>query len=141
MILHRSTCIVPSSALDCDVRLAPMHDNILGLYRILYTTSHQDGWQKDEQANCQRRRLFLLEAINAVRIANGQLGLERTDNNLDLTNWPQVTPINQKNYYTFVSTHQATTQFCFLASTLGNRTSLPRSRCWRFACKAFRRYN
>ncbi|KAG8529983.1 uncharacterized protein KY384_005465 [Bacidia gigantensis] len=27
-------------------------------------------------------------------------GLERTDNNMDLTNWPQVGMINQKNYYT-----------------------------------------
>ena len=28
------------------------------------------------------------------------LGLARTDNNLDLTTWPQVNMINQKNYYT-----------------------------------------
>ncbi|KAI9691369.1 MAG: actin-like protein arp8 [Bogoriella megaspora] len=27
-------------------------------------------------------------------------GLQRTDNNLDLTTWPQVNMINQKNYYT-----------------------------------------
>ncbi|KAF7544543.1 hypothetical protein G7Z17_g9867 [Cylindrodendrum hubeiense] len=27
-------------------------------------------------------------------------GLERTDNGMKLTNWPDVTPINQKNYYT-----------------------------------------
>ncbi|PNY20892.1 actin-related protein 8 [Tolypocladium capitatum] len=27
-------------------------------------------------------------------------GLERTDNGMRLTNWPDVTPINQKNYYT-----------------------------------------
>ncbi|ETN42462.1 uncharacterized protein HMPREF1541_01618 [Cyphellophora europaea CBS 101466] len=27
-------------------------------------------------------------------------GLERTDNNMDLTTWPQVVAINQKNYYT-----------------------------------------
>ena len=26
-------------------------------------------------------------------------GLERTDNNMDMTSWPQVVPINQKNYY------------------------------------------
>jgi actin-related protein 8 len=26
-------------------------------------------------------------------------GLERTDNNMDLTSWPQVVAINQKNYY------------------------------------------
>ncbi|KAI5310814.1 actin-like protein arp8 [Ascosphaera atra] len=27
-------------------------------------------------------------------------GLERTDNNMELSSWPQVAPINQKNYYT-----------------------------------------
>ena len=27
-------------------------------------------------------------------------GLERTDNNMDLTSWPHIIPINQKNYYT-----------------------------------------
>ncbi|ORY17821.1 hypothetical protein BCR34DRAFT_474234 [Clohesyomyces aquaticus] len=27
-------------------------------------------------------------------------GLERTDNNMETTSWPQVAPINQKNYYT-----------------------------------------
>jgi len=27
-------------------------------------------------------------------------GLARTDNNMDLSTWPQVNPINQKNYYT-----------------------------------------
>ncbi|EAW13965.1 putative chromatin remodeling complex subunit (Arp8) [Aspergillus clavatus NRRL 1] len=27
-------------------------------------------------------------------------GLERTDNNMELSNWPQIAPINQKNYYT-----------------------------------------
>lgn len=27
-------------------------------------------------------------------------GLERTDNGMKLTTWPDVTPINQKNYYT-----------------------------------------
>lgn len=27
-------------------------------------------------------------------------GLERTDNNMDLTSWPAIAAINQKNYYT-----------------------------------------
>ncbi|RAH46846.1 putative chromatin remodeling complex subunit (Arp8) [Aspergillus brunneoviolaceus CBS 621.78] len=27
-------------------------------------------------------------------------GLERTDNNMELSSWPQIPPINQKNYYT-----------------------------------------
>ena len=31
---------------------------------------------------------------------NKLAGLERTDNNMDLTTWPQVGMINQKNYYT-----------------------------------------
>lgn len=29
-------------------------------------------------------------------------GLERTDNNMDLSSWPVIPAINQKNYYTFV---------------------------------------
>jgi hypothetical protein len=29
------------------------------------------------------------------------LGLERTDNNMELSSWPVVAPINQKNYYTY----------------------------------------
>lgn len=31
-----------------------------------------------------------------------RLGLERTDNNMELSSWPQIAPINQKNYYTYV---------------------------------------
>jgi len=27
-------------------------------------------------------------------------GLQRTDNNMEFTTWPQVNMINQKNYYT-----------------------------------------
>ncbi|OKL57092.1 hypothetical protein UA08_07571 [Talaromyces atroroseus] len=30
-------------------------------------------------------------------------GLERTDNNMELSSWPQIAPINQKNYYTYVT--------------------------------------
>lgn len=34
-------------------------------------------------------------------VANPRVeGLERTDNNMDLTTWAQVVMINQKNYYT-----------------------------------------
>ncbi|KAM5475563.1 Actin-like protein arp8 [Microsporum audouinii] len=29
-------------------------------------------------------------------------GLQRTDNSMDLTSWPQIVAINQKNYYTYV---------------------------------------
>jgi hypothetical protein len=29
-------------------------------------------------------------------------GLERTDNGMKQTSWPDVMPINQKNYYTYV---------------------------------------
>ena len=30
-------------------------------------------------------------------------GLQRTDNNMEFTTWPQVPMINQKNYYTYVN--------------------------------------
>ncbi len=29
-------------------------------------------------------------------------GLERTDNGMKQTSWPEISMINQKNYYTFV---------------------------------------
>lgn len=51
------------------------------------------------------RRLMLPHCL----ILNPQLimwvcvGLERTDNNMELTTWPQVNMINQKNYYTSVT--------------------------------------
>lgn len=35
-------------------------------------------------------------------------GLERTDNGMKQTNWPEVTPINQKNYYTYALPATAT---------------------------------
>lgn len=31
-----------------------------------------------------------------------RLGLERTDNGMKQSSWPDVIPINQKNYYTYV---------------------------------------
>jgi actin-related protein 8 len=34
------------------------------------------------------------------RLLIAKTGLERTDNNMDLSTWPQVPMINQKNYYT-----------------------------------------
>jgi hypothetical protein len=40
-------------------------------------------------------RLELREMYNAD---NCHTGLARTDNNMDLTSWPQVNMINQKNY-------------------------------------------
>ena len=39
-------------------------------------------------------------SIQAILLAKWLIGLERTDNNMDLTTWPQVNMINQKNYYT-----------------------------------------
>lgn len=38
--------------------------------------------------------------LNSSLIMWGSVGLERTDNNMELTIWPQVNMINQKNYYT-----------------------------------------
>jgi actin-related protein 8 len=41
---------------------------------------------------------ILMKHSNAA--ADELIGLERTDNNMEMTSWPVVTPINQKNYYT-----------------------------------------
>lgn len=46
-----------------------------------------------------RWKIPITRCISADMIS---LGLERTDNGMKLTSWPDVTPINQKNYYTCV---------------------------------------
>lgn len=33
--------------------------------------------------------------------SDSSTGLERTDNNMSLSSWPQIVAINQKNYYTY----------------------------------------
>lgn len=39
-------------------------------------------------------------------------GLERTDNSMGLSSWPVVAPINQKNYYTYVTTALLIVPYC-----------------------------
>ena len=46
------------------------------------------------------KRFLFVHSVYVTEIAIP--GLERTDNNMDLTMWPQVNMINQKNYYTYV---------------------------------------
>lgn len=44
------------------------------------------------------------EGKTTSQLANYKLtptGLERTDNNMELSSWPQIPAINQKNYYTY----------------------------------------
>lgn len=43
--------------------------------------------------------------------AKSVLGLQRTDNNMEFTTWPQVNMINQKNYYTSVSHFHPSSDF------------------------------
>ena len=53
----------------------------------------------------KRHSQYLLHLDFAYELTIRSLvGLERTDNNMDLTTWPQINPINQKNYYTYVLT-------------------------------------
>lgn len=44
------------------------------------------------------------------------VGLERTDNNMELTTWPQVNMINQKNYYTSVTPSYFEVGYMFLVA-------------------------
>ena len=49
----------------------------------------------------QRLMMDYIFSIPMLPSANTMAaGLERTDNSMELTSWPQVTMINQKNYYT-----------------------------------------
>jgi actin-related protein 8 len=56
-----------------------------------------------ERVLLREGRFFYRFELNArgAHIANhDRPGLERTDNGMKQTSWPDVAPINQKNYYT-----------------------------------------
>lgn len=61
----------------------------------------QSGGQEVRCSAPARGRHALKLHSDLVEILLTQMtGLERTDNNMDLTTWPQISTINQKNYYT-----------------------------------------
>lgn len=41
--------------------------------------------------------------INSHHTDEALTGLQRTDNNMKQTSWPEIMMINQKNYYTYVA--------------------------------------
>lgn len=47
------------------------------------------------------REGMLLHHILPKKDADLWIGLERTDNGMKLSSWPDVAAINQKNYYTY----------------------------------------
>lgn len=49
--------------------------------------------------NCCCGRFWVM-CVCDVNINHINLGLERTDNGMKQSSWPDVVPINQKNYYT-----------------------------------------
>lgn len=58
-----------------------------------------------------RREEVHLRHVNSLKMpgkrgarALREHGLEKTDNEMEFTSWPQVNMINQKNYYTYVFT-------------------------------------
>lgn len=77
--------------------------------RSLSLCSH--GWQKIREGPTAggRHVIYSKDETTDRLILKSQLimwvsvGLERTDNNMELTTWPQVNMINQKNYYTSVT--------------------------------------
>jgi actin-related protein 8 len=59
----------------------------------------QDGWKEVRQSPIAGGG-YSVRTQQYITVTNEPTGLERTDNNMDLTTWPQVGMINQKNYYT-----------------------------------------
>lgn len=55
--------------------------------------------KKSGRAQLREEGLYTSSHCEGIRLTVFS-GLERTDNNLELTTWPQVNMINQKNYYT-----------------------------------------
>lgn len=56
--------------------------------------------KKSGRAQLREEGMDSVLTIKDGALTAAHIGLERTDNNLDLTTWPQVNMINQKNYYT-----------------------------------------
>ena len=69
---------------------------LLHLHYTKWSARNQRGPSSGKKACCRSYMAL------AIHINMKDIGLQKTDNNLDLTIWPQVNMINQKNYYTFV---------------------------------------
>lgn len=88
------------------------------LHRVEFHPAHcmpvQPWWAKSPAEPCLGRKVCA-ESIRGssspwpiLLCTDCGTGLQRTDNNMEFTSWPQVNMINQKNYYTYVhslSTH------------------------------------
>lgn len=65
------------------------------------TKRTQVWWAKNQgERSCARRVSVNTVACIGKTTNSVAPGLEKTDNEMDLTSWPQVAMINQKNYYT-----------------------------------------
>lgn len=64
---------------------------------------HREGGLDFEKFNFDLDSIEMAGGKKSGRTLMREEGLERTDNGLKQTSWPEAFPINQKNYYTYAS--------------------------------------
>ncbi|TGO62792.1 hypothetical protein BCON_0017g00330 [Botryotinia convoluta] len=104
-MVHDNHEATPKSSLPSNLRLTstvPFESHRLGATHITHIRAHcyREGGLDFEQFNFDLDPIEMAGGKKSGRTLMREEGLERTDNGLKQTSWPEAFPINQKNYYT-----------------------------------------
>lgn len=84
------------AALCCATKVRQVAVRTHVLFRNAFLTARRSLFPPSPRRRLSKRQKWDL----ACHVLSLRIGLQRTDNNMDFTTWPQVSMINQKNYYT-----------------------------------------
>lgn len=84
------------AALCCATKVRQVAVRTHVLFRNAFLTARRPLFPPSPRRRLSKRQKWDL----ACHVLSLRIGLQRTDNNMDFTTWPQVSMINQKNYYT-----------------------------------------
>ncbi|KAF7949084.1 hypothetical protein EAE96_008255 [Botrytis aclada] len=104
-MVHDNHKATPKSSLPSNLRLTstvPFESHRLGATHITHIRAHchREGGLEFEKFNFDLDPIEMAGGKKSGRTLMREEGLERTDNGLKQTSWPEAFPINQKNYYT-----------------------------------------
>ncbi|KAK6601448.1 hypothetical protein H4I96_06789 [Botrytis cinerea] len=104
-MVHDNHEATPKSSLSSNLRLTstvPFESHRLGATHITHIRAHchREGGLDFEKFRFGSDPIEMAGGKKSGRTLMREEGLERTDNGLKQTSWPEAYPINQKNYYT-----------------------------------------
>jgi hypothetical protein len=107
-MVHDNHEATPKSSLSSNLRLTstvPFESHRLGATHITHIRAHchREGGLDFEKFRFGSDPIEMAGGKKSGRTLMREEGLERTDNGLKQTSWPEAYPINQKNYYTYAS--------------------------------------